>query len=290
VELHLGAARASIAFDAERSLAHAEHALRLSPSSQGALALFADASLANGHAARAATAAERLLQIDPDDGHAIAVLASAWRLAGDSRYRTLYDYANFVRVQTLDTPDGWPDLASWLADLARALHRRHDAMRAHPIAQTLRSGTQVMLHIERDAEPAIRALRDAIGGPIERYLAALGRGTDRLRRRNTGRWQLADFWSVRLRGSGHHFNHYHGSGWLSSACYIELPPLANGQGWLQFGMPCMPTRPALGPDYFVEPEAGQLVLFPSWMWHGTVPFVAKPGMSRLTIAFDVLPA
>jgi len=127
------------------------------------------------------------------------------------------------------------------------------------------------------------------GGPIERYLAQLGRGTDRLRRRNTGRWRLADFWSVRLRDSGYHFNHYHGSGWLSSACYIELPPLANGQGWLQFGMPCMPTRPALGPDYFVEPEAGQLVLFPSWMWHGTVPFAAKPGASRLTIAFDVLP-
>jgi tetratricopeptide (TPR) repeat protein len=290
VELHAGAARACIAFDAERALAHAEHALRFALSVQGTLAILADALLANGHAARAAAAAERLLQIDPNDGHAIAVLATAWRLLGDPRYAALYDYAAFVRATTLDTPTGWPDLASYLADLARALHRRHDALRAHPVAQTLRSGTQVMLRPERDADPAIRALREAIGGPIERYVAALGRGTDRLRRRNSGRWQLADFWSVRLRDSGYHFNHYHGSGWLSSACYIELPPLENGEGWLQFGAPCMATRPALEPDYFVKPEPGELVLFPSWMWHGTVPFRAKPDASRLTIAFDVLPA
>ena len=289
VDLHLAAARTSIVFDAERSLAHAEHALRLSPSPQGPLAILADALLANGHAPRAAAAAERLLQIDPNDGHAIAVLATAWRLAGDPRYRALYDYASFVRVQTLDTPAGWPDLASWLGDLAKSLHRRHDAMRAHPITQTLRAGTQVMFHAERDTDPAVRALREAIGGPIDRYLSTLGRGTDRLRRRNTGRWRLADFWSVRLRDSGYHFNHYHGSGWISSACYIELPPLAHGEGWLQFGAPCMPTKPMLQPDYFVEPAPGQLVLFPSWMWHGTVPFAAKSGATRLTIAFDVLP-
>jgi tetratricopeptide (TPR) repeat protein len=290
VDFHVGAARASIGFDAARALAHAEHAMRFASFPQGPLAILADALLANGHAARAAAAAERLLQIDPNDGHAVAVLAIAWRLLGDARYAALHDYSAFVRAAPIDTPAGWPDLPSYLADLARALHVRHDAMRAHPVAQTLRAGTQVLLRTERDADPAIRALRAAIGGPIERYLAALGRGADRLRGRNTGRWRLADFWSVRLRGGGYHFSHYHGAGWLSSACYIELPPLAGGEGWLQFGAPCMPTKPALAPDYFVKPEPGLLVLFPSWMWHGTVPFAAKPGTSRLTIAFDVVPA
>jgi tetratricopeptide (TPR) repeat protein len=288
-DLHVGAARASIAIDPSRALAHAEHALRFAPFPQGPLAILADALLANGHATRAVAAAERLLQVDPNDGHAVAVLATAWRLLGDARYAELYDYGAFVRATTLDTPAGWPDLPAYLADLARALHARHDTMRTHPVRQTLRSGTQVMLRIERDADPAIRALREAIGGPVERYLAALGAGTDRLRRRNTGRWRLADFWSVRLRDSGYHFNHYHGSGWLSSACYIELPPLAGGEGWLQFGAPCMATKPVLAPDYFVKPEPGLLVLFPSWMWHGTVPFAASSGRNRLTVAFDVVP-
>jgi hypothetical protein len=32
------------------------------------------------------------------------------------------------------------------------------------------------------------------------------------------------------------------------------------------------------------------VLFPSYMWHGTVPFDAPADSTRLTIAFDVVPA
>ena len=36
----------------------------------------------------------------------------------------------------------------------------------------------------------------------------------------------------------------------------------------------------------IEPKPGHLVLFPSWMWHGTVPFTQG---ERLTVAFDVRP-
>ena len=35
------------------------------------------------------------------------------------------------------------------------------------------------------------------------------------------------------------------------------------------------------------PEPGLLVLFPSYMWHGTVPF--HDTAARTTIAFDVIP-
>jgi hypothetical protein len=37
----------------------------------------------------------------------------------------------------------------------------------------------------------------------------------------------------------------------------------------------------------VAPQPGRLVLFPSMLWHGTVPFSARA--ERLTIAFDVVP-
>jgi hypothetical protein len=37
----------------------------------------------------------------------------------------------------------------------------------------------------------------------------------------------------------------------------------------------------------VRPEVGTLVLFPSYMWHGTVPFTSQ--QPRLTVAFDLLP-
>ena len=45
-------------------------------------------------------------------------------------------------------------------------------------------------------------------------------------------------------------------------------------------------RPSPPEARYVEPRPGRLVLFPSWMWHGTVPFGAG---ERLTVAFDVAP-
>ncbi|MFI4970776.1 MAG: putative 2OG-Fe(II) oxygenase, partial [Lysobacterales bacterium] len=290
--LHLAAAQVALKIDPLRALDHAERALRAAPRNPDALGAQADALLATGQPERVVAVAERLLATDPHDGHALALRASAWRMLADPRYRELYDYASFVRAAPLDTPAGWPDLASYLADLGRDLQRRH-SLRTHPVNQTLRHGTQVELRPEHAREPAIRAFTQAIDGPVRSYLAALGPGEDLLRRRNIGAWRLNGLWSVRLRSGGHHINHFHGKGWLSSACYIDMPATLGahgGEGWLKFGEPGVPTEPALGPEYFVRPEPGLLVLFPSWMWHGTVPFSAAATETRLSIAFDIVPA
>ena len=96
-------------------------------------------------------------------------------------------------------------------------------------------------------------------------------------------------WSVRLQPHGFHADHIHSRGWLSSACHIELPPAVAGrgrEGWLRFGAP--PGRADLPPEYYVQPQAGTLVLFPSYMWHGTEPFGGEA--TRLTLAFDIVPA
>jgi hypothetical protein len=81
-------------------------------------------------------------------------------------------------------------------------------------------------------------------------------------------------------------------GWISSAFYVQLPPPdklgPSPAGWLSHGTP--PPELGLGlPAYgYVEPKVGRLALFPSTMWHGTVPF---DDGERLTVAFDVkLPA
>jgi len=41
------------------------------------------------------------------------------------------------------------------------------------------------------------------------------------------------------------------------------------------------------PGRTVKPAVGKLVLFPSYFWHGTVPFASDT--NRLTIAFDITP-
>ncbi|HET7162358.1 MAG TPA: putative 2OG-Fe(II) oxygenase [Rhodanobacteraceae bacterium] len=255
------------------------------------LSTYGNALLAAGHPEQAGALGDKLLAINRDDGLALALQATAWRMLGDPRYRARYDYGQFVRPGMIDTPDGWPNLSAYLDDLAQGLLKLH-ASRAHPIAQSLRNGTQADLALQHAADPAIRAFAQAIDGPIRRYMQAVGTGEDPLRRRNTGRYKLKGIWSVRLRPHGYHFNHFHPDGWLSSACYIRIPNALGkhgGEGWLQFGEPAFPTTPPTPPEYFVRPEPGLLVLFPSWFWHGTIPFSGGPEDHRLTIAFDVVP-
>src|SRR3546814_1995882 len=71
-----------------------------------------------------------------------------------------------------------------------------------------------------------------------------------------------------------------------SALYSSLPDDAERgpppAGWLQFDAQSE-LKLDLEPTRMVEPKPGRLVLFPSTMWHGTVPF--EEG-ERLSVAFD----
>ncbi|WP_366080167.1 putative 2OG-Fe(II) oxygenase [Sphingomonas sp.] len=92
---------------------------------------------------------------------------------------------------------------------------------------------------------------------------------------------------MRLFGGGHHSAHVHPHGWISSALYVALPDQLPGtDGWLELGSPPSDLGLDLPPTQLVEPRPCRLVLFPSWLWHGTRPFGAG---ERLTIAFDVAP-
>jgi len=59
-------------------------------------------------------------------------------------------------------------------------------------------------------------------------------------------------------------------------------------GWLKFGEPPFKTQPELVPQKWVQPKPGLLVLFPSYLWHGTEPI--GEGSERITAPFDVVPA
>ena len=290
--LHLSAAQlaARLPSGASQALQHAERALALLPGHHEAETSVIAGCLAVGDAHRAAEIASALVQRRPFDQRAIAYHATAWRLLGDPRYTQLYDYAHFVRSWQMDVPDGWSDLGSYLADLTEALAGVH-AYRTHPLDQSVRHGSQAPNLLTSD-NPVIRAFFQAVDGPIRRHVARLGQGGDAVRSRNTGGYRFHGAWSVRLRTGGFHTDHVHPEGWLSSACYIALPQSGAAErackkAWIKFGQPGVPTTPALEAEHFIEPQPGMLVLFPSYMWHGTVPFDTK-GL-RLSVAFDLLP-
>lgn len=276
---------------AEDALRFAQRAWRLAPDQAATAETLGVALLGAGRAQEAFDLAASWRRRTPYHQTAIALEATAARLLGREAYAALYDYGAFVRPARLPTPDGWASLDSFLADLAAALERLH-AFKAHPLENSLRGGSQTASDLTLSDEPAVRAFFQAIDGPIRDYMAALGTGDDPLRSRNTGAYAFRGAWSVRLRSGGNHVDHVHPQGWLSSAFYVVTPTAAlerpGREGWIRFGKPRHLVRPALEAEHWVRPEPGTLVLFPSYMWHGTEPFTTDE--LRMTIAFDVVPA
>lgn len=282
---------AALEFDPAQAQALAERALRLAPDAAAARNLLAAALLGTGDARGALDHCEALLSRAPDDQYLVALQTTAWRLLGDPRYEAFCDYGQLVRPQRLQAPAPWPDLASFLGDLKRSLERLHNP-HGHPLLhQSLRHGTETTGDLTRETDPVIQALFKAFDAPIRDYLAHIGSGTDPLRRRNRGAYRYNGGWSVRLRSAGYHANHVHPRGWISSAFYVDLPDgmaeAASEDGCLAFGEPSIITAPPLRAQHVVRPEPGRLVLFPSYFWHGTVPFHSDK--TRLTVAFDVVP-
>ncbi len=280
---------AARAGEADAQLAHATAALGTAPGSIEAAKAAVEALLHLARADEAAALATRIAAVAPDDQGVIALLATAWRLMGDPRHAALCEDPTLVSARMIAVPAGWRDLPAFLGDLRDALYARHH-WRTHPLEQSVRHGSQTQDDLSRASEPVIAALFVALDAPIRAHLAGLGAGDDPVRRRLRKDYRFAGAWSVRLRPGGYHTDHVHPQGWLSSAFYVDLPAAVarEPEGWLALGRPGVPTRPALAPFRHVAPRAGQLVLFPSYLWHGTEPFTGED--SRLTVAFDLLPA
>nr|WP_314187354.1 putative 2OG-Fe(II) oxygenase [uncultured Brevundimonas sp.] len=283
------AAQLALTLDPGVALKHALAASALAPDDRAVERALVEAHLAVGQPGAALEAMAEPLRRTPFDQGFVASQWTAWRLLGDPRAATLYDYASVVSAGMIDIPDGWASLPDYLHDLGAALRGLH-GLTAHPIGQSLRHGAQTSASLLRSEAPAVRAFPKAIEAAVRRHLAFIGTGDDILRSRNTGDYRIRSMWSVRLSPGGFHTSHVHPDGWLSSACYIETPDVADDQdreGWLKFGEPGGPTTPGLVAEHHVQPKPGLLALFPSYMWHGTVPFSRG---RRMTIAFDLVPA
>jgi Flp pilus assembly protein TadD len=242
-------------------------------------------------AAQQALAATRS---DPDDQQAWAWLGTAWRLLQDPREEWLLDHERLIALVDVEPPPGFDDLGHFLAALEASLAPLHQATH-EPLHQSLRSGSQTPGRLFGRPQPVLAAAERALQQAIERHLATLPDDPQHpFLRRRAPHVRFCGSWSVKLWSSGRHVNHIHAEGWMSSAFYVALPPAmltpsgAQAQaGWIQFGQPPLELGLDLPPRRVIRPRPGALALFPSYMWHGTVPF--EDSAPRITIAFDMLP-
>jgi tetratricopeptide (TPR) repeat protein len=282
---------AAMDFDPAAALTLAERALRALPDNHTARKLLCAGYLGVGEGGRALAECSTLLKATPDDQYLIAMQTTSLRLLHDPRYESFCDYDRMVLSALIETPPGWPDLGSFLTELASHLTALHNPHGHRLLYQSLRRGTETTQDLSRSKDPVIQALFRAFAAPIARYREHIGPGEDALRRRNRGPARFNGAWSVRLHRDGFHTSHVHPRGWISSACYIQLPDVMSAghtaEGILSFGAPGMLTAPSLPAELSVRPEVGLLVLFPSYFWHGTLPFHGD--QPRLTVAFDAVP-
>jgi Flp pilus assembly protein TadD len=220
----------------------------------------------------------------------IAYEATTSRLLGTALYRELFDYEQFVRQYQIEAPPGWASMAELNAALGAALYARH-RFNSHPLDQSLRHGSQTTRNLIADPDPAIRAILSAFAEPLRTYMQGLPEDAQHpLMTRNRGAAAITGAWSVQLYRGGFHVNHFHHQGWISSAYYVSVPQEVKDDafksGWLKFGEPRFAT-PGAAPERYVQPRAGLLVLFPSYLWHGTNAI--QGSQVRTTIAFDAVP-
>lgn len=282
---------AALEFEPATALSLAERALRALPNDPTARRLLCAAYLGVGDGARALSECATLVADTPDHQYLIAMQTTALRLLNDPRYESLCDYDRMVLSMRIEAPPGWKDLSSFLTELTSHLEALHNPHGHRLLYQSLRQGTETTQDLSRSQDPVIQALFRAFAAPIARYREHIGQGEDALRRRNRGAARFNGAWSVRLHRDGYHTSHVHPRGWISSAFYVQLPDCMTAghtaEGVLSFGAPGMLTTPPLPAELSVRPEVGLLVLFPSYFWHGTLPFHSD--QPRLTVAFDAVP-
>lgn len=237
--------------------------------------------IVNDNIAIATELLREIIDVNPLEQLALAYLDTCMRIASASEEQSLPVYTELVRDYTINIPEGFNSINEFCSKLTEYLESLHTGKQS-PLEQTLQGGTQTRGNLFNDDNPLIQSLITQFRACITNYIKQTNYLT-------TTEFEFSGSWSVRLSDQGFHTSHVHPMGQISSVFYVSLPEsMKNGvdkKGWLKFGEPNLKLKSPLPVAHFVKPSVGKLVLFPSYMWHGTVPFDDE-GV-RMTIAFDI---
>jgi len=250
----------------------------------------ADLLLARGATSEAVETCEVFLTRNPGDAGMLSMLALCLREAGRSEEaRRLTDPEALVLARPIEAPAGYAERAAFDRDLVDHL-LAHPSLVQAPASHATRDGRhsgELLTEPKGPAaglETAIRAAVDGLlAAPPPAWVPLLGGLKPR-----RGRLTL---WGVALEAQGRQLPHNHPAARISGVYYAALPGGLGDEGtragWLEFGR--LPEHyHARQPAEIraLRPEQGLLVLFPSHLWHRTLPF-AGAGL-RVSFAFDLM--
>jgi tetratricopeptide (TPR) repeat protein len=95
-------------------------------------------------------------------------------------------------------------------------------------------------------------------------------------------------WHVMLKEQGFQSSHIHPDGWLSGVIYLKVvPPQKKAEGAIEFSLNGKNYSDLNSPRLLHQPSLGDVVLFPSSLHHGTIPFTTD--IDRIIVSFDLMP-
>jgi len=153
----------------------------------------------------------------------------------------------------------------------------------------LKKGTQSSGNIFLSENQTIKKLKSLILEEIKIYRDSFPKSSDGFIRFWPEKYNLYG-WVVNISKGGNLDSHIHKEGWMSGSLYFSIPKkILPTDGDIAFSM-TGGNYPTNGVDFeerVVETSKGEIVLFPSSIFHRTIPFESNE--ERMTIAFDVIP-
>lgn len=279
-------------------LAEAVAALRqaaaLDPGYPDASANLADVLVEQGNPEAAVAECDVYLERYPGDS---GVLAAKTLALGESgaldAAAGLVDFDRFLYPEQQPAPSGFASIADF--NNAMAAHMlTHPTLVDAPASHATRFGKHTG-ELLGEASGPVAAFQAMVSEAVGRYQQRLGSDPAHPFVANALRqWRLTA-WSIVLQGGGgYQASHIHPSAWLSGVYYVRVPDIvddvaAEQAGWIEFGQPSEEFHWTRSPPVrAVRPKPGLLVLFPSYIFHRTIPY--DNNGTRISVAFDVLPA
>ncbi len=172
----------------------------------------------------------------------------------------------------------------------------HNADIAERVQGMLHNGKQSAGNLFKRPEASFRALAELIKQEFINYKKQFADADCELIKSFPNELEFTSSWYVKMQRGGHLSAHIHEIGWISGAVYLTMPtPKADSvEGAFEYGThgDDYPISSALSLDSFptahVMPKVGDIVLFPSSLFHRTIPFNSLE--ERVCIAFDLKPS
>ncbi|MGY6277077.1 tetratricopeptide repeat protein [Methylomonas sp. MgM2] len=152
-------------------------------------------------------------------------------------------------------------------------------------------GIQSAGNLLQRAEPSFQKLAALIRAKVRAYRQHFLTKDDALIRLFPKELEFASSWYLRMKQGGYLTSHIHEEGWISGCVYLQLPDKGNDghEGSFEYGTDG-DDYPRLHDDFpsrIVDQKVGDLVLFPSSLFHRTIPF--QSDQERVCVAFDIKP-